>query len=258
MKTQSFDSKTAIVIGGTSGMGKATAKQLLQKGAKVIVVSKEQASVDAAVTELSAYGEVSGLRVNLALASDVKDFIDTLEKDEQPVNYLVNASGIFAPKPFLDSTLEDYDSFLNINRGFYFITQAVVKKMKANGGGSIVNVGSYWAKQAVKGTPTSTYSMAKAGIHALTQHLAMELSGDNIRVNAVAPGVVETHVLDKIVGSAEGVKEAYKGLNSIHPIGRNGQPEEIANAVVFLLSDDAAWITGEILNIDGGMSAGRS
>jgi NAD(P)-dependent dehydrogenase (short-subunit alcohol dehydrogenase family) len=258
MKTSSFESKSAIVIGGTSGMGKATAQLLLEQGAKVTVVSKSQSSVDAAVTELSAYGNVSGVRLDLTSDTDVNNFIASIEKDNQPVDYLVNASGIFAPKSFLDSTPEEYDALQNINRGFYFITQAVAKKMKANGGGSIVNVGSYWAKHAVKGTPTSAYSMAKAALQAFTQHIAMELSDDKIRVNAIAPGAVETGVLDELIGSVQGVKEAYQVLNSIHPLGRNGQPMDVANAILFLLSDNAEWITGTILDIDGGMAAGRS
>jgi len=92
------------------------------------------------------------------------------------VDYLVNASGIFGPKPFLDHTAEDYDSYLDLNRGFFFITQATARAMQKSGGGSIVNVGSMWAKQAVKATPSSAYSMQKAGLHSLTQHLAMELA----------------------------------------------------------------------------------
>lgn len=258
MKMFSFKSKTAIVIGGTSGMGKATAKLLLENGANVIVISKSQASVDAALIELSAFGKVTGVRLDLTSEADVSTYISKLEKEEQAIDYLVNASGIFAPKPFLDSTREDYDSFQNINRGFYFITQAVAKKMKVNGGGSIVNIGSYWAEHAVKGMPTSTYSMAKAALQVFTKHAAMELSDDNIRVNAIAPGIVETGVLDELVGSAEGVKETYKGFNKIHPLGRNGQPQDVANAIAFLLSDEASWITGTILDIDGGLAIGRS
>jgi len=258
MKTTSFNNKTAIIVGGTSGMGKATAQLLLEYGAEVIVASKNQTSVDSAVAELSAFGKVSGIRVDLTSESEVEQFLESIEKDFKTVDYLVNTSGIFGPKPFLESTPQDYDSFLSINRGLFFITQAVAKKMKNNGGGSIVNVGSYWAKQAVKGTPTTTYSMAKAGLHSFTQQIAMELSDDNIRVNAIAPGVVETHVLDKIAGSAENAIEVYKGLNSIHPLGRNGQVSDIANAITFLLSDEAGWITGAILDVDGGLGAGRS
>jgi NAD(P)-dependent dehydrogenase (short-subunit alcohol dehydrogenase family) len=100
--------------------------------------------------------------------------------------------------------------------------------------------------------------MAKAGLQAFTQHSAMELAADNIRVNAIAPGVVETGVLDELAGSPENAKEIYKTLNGIHPLGRNGKATDIAATIVFLLSAEAAWITGAIWPIDGGMSAGRS
>ena len=115
------------------------------------------------------------------------------------IQYLVNAAGTFVPKPFLDHQVEDYDKYMALNRSLYFVTQAAARNMKKNGGGSIVNVGSMWAHQAIKATPSSAYSMAKAGLHALTQHLAMELADAKIRVNAIAPAVVSTPVYEGFI-----------------------------------------------------------
>lgn len=114
-----------------------------------------------------------------------------------------------------------------------------------------------WAHQAIKATPSAAYSMAKAGLHSMTQHLAMELGDSGIRVNAVAPAVVETPVYEAFILKAY-VKEALQGFNAFHPIGRIGTVEDIANAVLFLLSDESSWITGTILDVDGGVMAGRN
>src|SRR2546422_6703331 len=132
MKTESFNGKTAVIIGGTSGIGKATAKMLLQNGAKVHVISKDQNSVNNATKELKAFGNVSGHKVNISAVMEVNNLISKINRDLGKIDYLVNASGIFGPKPFLDYTREDYDSYLDLNRGFFFITQAVANTMKAN------------------------------------------------------------------------------------------------------------------------------
>ena len=114
-----------------------------------------------------------------------------------------------------------------------------------------------WAKQAIKATPSSAYSMAKAGLHAFTQHLAMELAEFNIRVNAVSPAVVVTPIYGAFI-EKDKIEETLQGFNEFHPIGRVGRPEDIAKTIVFLLTENSSWVTGAIWDVDGGVMAGRN
>jgi NAD(P)-dependent dehydrogenase (short-subunit alcohol dehydrogenase family) len=256
---KSFSNKVAIVTGGSSGIGKEVAKRLVTAGASVIVGGRDAAKLVQAAREIDASGsQVRTLAGDIAQPSTAQALVDLAVSEFGGVDILVNNAGVFNPKPFLEVNPAEYDWFLDtILKGKFFMAQAAAKAMQQRGGGAIVQTGSLWAIQAIGATPSAAYSAANAGVHALTRNLAIELAASNIRINTVAPAVVETPVYGTFM-DAEQVKEVLPTFNAFHPLGRNGQPADVASAILFLASEEASWITGTVLPVDGGVTAGRN
>lgn len=252
-----FEGKVAVVTGGGSGIGKEAARRFVSEGGSVVINGRDAEKLANAAMEIDPTGRrVATHPGDIADPRTGKTLVEAATTRFGRLDVLFNNAGVFRPKPFLELDEQDFDWFLDtILKGKFFAAQAAAVAM-AGQGGAIVHTGSMWALQAVGATPSAAYSAANAGVHALVRNLAIELAPQNIRVNAVAPGVVETPVYGTFM-SEQQVREVLPGFNAFHPLGRNGQPADVAEAMLFLASEQASWITGAVLPVDGGVMAGR-
>ncbi len=237
--------RSALVTGAARGIGRATAELLRARGAKVVAsdISEavhELASADIATITGDISNEDTAIR-SVALASERFGKLDIL----------VNNAGRTMNKPLIDMSVADWDAVMSVNgRGTFLHAREAVKAMIANGGGTIVNVSSIVAQVGMK--DTAVYAASKAAIAQLTKVIAVEYGDRGIRANAVAPGVIETDILEGIVEDSRATLASYA---SAHPLGRVGQPQDVAEVIAFLAAPASAFMTGTLVMVDGGFTA---
>jgi len=239
--------KVAIITGGSRGIGYATADAFLREGARVILAASSKASADKAVASLKEkYPDavVAGISPNLSNLEDVRSIFRTVTGVYGCVDILVNNAGVSESTPFTEYTEEDFDRVMDLNvKGVFNATRAAVECMVPRGQGVILSTSSMVSKY---GQPSGiAYPASKFAVNGLTVSLARELGPKGIRVNAVAPGITETDMMKAVP------REVIEPMIAQIPLRRLGQPEDIANAFVFLASDEASYITGVVLSVDG-------
>ncbi len=238
-----LEGKVAVVTGGTRGIGFAIVKAFLEEGASVALFGSRQETVDKALAELAGK-PVIGLSPDLSDYSAVEKAMQTVKEKFGRIDILANNAGVSAREPIYNYDPSAFDKVMNLNvNSVFYCTKAVAPIMKEQGGGSIVNTSSM---VSLYGQPAGcSYPASKYAVNGLTKSLARELGKDNIRVNAVLPGVTRTDMVAALP------PEMVARVSATIPLGRVGEPEEVANAFVFLASDKASYITGALLSVDG-------
>lgn len=242
-----LEGKVAVVTGGTRGIGLAIVKAFLQEGASVALFGSRQETVDKAMAEIQAANKdakVIGLAPDLASYEAVKTAMDKVKETFGKIDILANNAGVSAREPIYDYSPEAFDKVmqLNVNSVFY-CAKAVAPIMKEQGGGAIINTSSMVSLYGQ--AAGCSYPASKFAVNGLTKSLARELGKDGIRVNAVLPGVTRTDMVAALP------PEMVARISAPIPLGRVGEPEEVANAFVFLASDKASYISGALLSVDG-------
>ena len=247
-----LDSKTAIITGGGTGIGLAIAQRFHDEGAYVVICGRRKEKLTEAESIISSHGDrVYSVTADVTKEKDIIRLIDETIKKTGRIDILVNNAGIMRFGMLHETSLEEWESMINTNAfGPWRLMVHAAPYMRKVGGGSIINLSSI---SGIKAFPASgVYCTSKAALQMISQVMSMEAAADNIRVNLILPALVEDTELAIPIFGRENIPAFYNKLRNLHPMGRNGKPQDIADAALFLASDESSWITGVMLNVDGG------
>ncbi|MDP2674280.1 MAG: glucose 1-dehydrogenase [Dehalococcoidia bacterium] len=254
--------KVALVTGAASGIGRATAALFGQEGAKVMCADLDGEGAERIARQIAdGGGEAAAVQANVSVAADVERMVRATVERWGRLDILFNNAGIEFGLPVTQVPEEEWDRLIDVNlKGVFLGCKYAIPEMLKQGGGSIVNTASV---AGLQGTAwLSTYSASKGGVVLLTKSLATEWAAQNVRVNAVCPGVIRTPMAERAIARGELVlgkgEEAWQRLGAAHAMGRVGEADEVAQAVLFLASDEASFVTGVALPVDGGFTAGNA
>lgn len=247
-----LDRKTAIITGGGTGIGRAIAMRFHDEGAFVVITGRRQEKLDESRVIISSIGDrILTVTADVTCEDDIKVLIDKTMDKTGRLDILVNNAGVMRFGMLHDTPIKEWELMMNTNAfAPWRLMVNAVPFMRMTGGGSIINLSSI---AGIKAYPNvGVYCASKTALQVLSQVMAMETAADNIRVNCILPAVVEdTELAFPIVGE-ENVRDFWNRMRCLHPLGRNGKPDDIADAALFFASDQSSWITGTLLNVDGG------
>jgi len=241
--------KNVVVTGGGRGIGRGITEQLLEAGASVLIAQRQALDAD-----LQNHPQVYFVEADLASMESPNLIAQFAQEQLGGIDVLVNNAGFMFEKSIDDMTEQDWDRMMAVNlRAPAFLCKALVPQMRQRGGGSIINIGSI---EGIGANPEhAAYCASKAGIHGLTRALAIDLGRDGIRCNAIAPGWINSELSDAYLAAQADPRAARHALLRLHPVGRTGLPADVGGTVVFLASESSAFITGQVLVVDGGRTA---
>ncbi len=251
-----LEGKTAIVTGGANGIGRATCMLLAQEGAKVAVTDIEENLCEQIVDEIEQSGGTArSWFLDVSDETNVRDVFAAVDENLGGITVLVNNAGIAGEsKPTHQLSAEEWDQVMNVNvKGVFFCTKHAVPYMQQNGGGSIINLSSIYGIISAQDIPP--YHASKGAVRLMSKTDALFYASDNIRVNSVHPGFIWTPLVEELLARQGDVDEGRRALEQRHPIGKVGDPEDIAYGIVYLASDESKFVTGSELVIDGGYTA---